>query len=42
LAFDGTDLGNVYETIFSEESTVERETLMMGQFSHDRTVLPLH
>jgi len=42
LAIDGTDLGNVYEAIFSEESTVERETLMMGQFSHDRTVLLLH
>ena len=42
LALDGTDLGDVPETIFSEEGAVERETLMMGRFSHDGTVLPLH
>jgi hypothetical protein len=32
LAVDGTDLTNVSETIFSEEGTVERKTLMMARF----------
>jgi hypothetical protein len=32
LAVDGTDLGDVYETVFSEQRTVERETPMMARF----------
>jgi hypothetical protein len=32
LALDGTNLGTVYETVFSEERKVERETLMMARF----------
>jgi hypothetical protein len=32
LALDGTDLGTVYETIFSKEGTVEREAVMMARF----------
>lgn len=42
LALDGTDLGNVHETVFFEERTFEGEALIVGRFPHDGTVLPLH
>jgi hypothetical protein len=32
LALDGTDLGAVYETVFSKERTVKGETRMMARF----------